>query len=85
MKSMVRDKRSVLFTAEPKNKYTYPFFFCSVGEGIPLFCSPNPRYCSQVWVLIYRNPSIITYTTGYDYNDHKGDINRKTTIMIITQ
>ena len=70
------DKRSVLFTAEPQNKYTYVF---------PLFYSPNPRYCSQVWVLIYRNPSIITYTTGYDYNDHKGDINRKTTIMIITQ
>lgn len=78
------DKRSVLFTAEPKNKYTY---VVGGGGGVvfPLFYSPNPRYCSQVWVLIYRNPSIITYTTGYDYNDHKGDINRKTTIMIITQ
>ena len=62
------------------------FFVVGGGEGISfLFGSPNPRYCSQVWVLIYRNRSIITYTTRYDYNDHKGDINRKTTIIIITQ
>ena len=45
-RGVVRDKRSVLFTAEPKNKYTYPFFFCSVGggggEGISFVLFPQP-------------------------------------------
>ena len=45
-RGVVRDKRSVLFTAEPKNRYTYPFFFCSVrgggGEGISFVLFPQP-------------------------------------------
>ena len=43
-RGVVRDKRSVLFTAEPKNKYTYPFFFlwCGGGEGISFVLFPQP-------------------------------------------
>ena len=41
----MRDKRSVLFTAEPKNKYTYLFFFFFVvvggGGGISFVLFPQ--------------------------------------------
>jgi len=70
-----RDKRGVLFIAEP------PLFG---GGGISFVLFPQASYCSQVWVLIHRNWSIIN-AIRYDYNDHEGDINRKTTIMIITK
>ena len=39
---------------------------------------------SRVNFNIFRKWSIVTNATRYHYNDNEGDINRKTTIMIIT-
>ena len=58
---------------------TPPFGGGGRGVGFPLFNSPKSRT-----VLKCDNWSIIN-AIRYDYNYHEGDINRKTTIMIITQ